>query len=45
MTALIKVSLNGHFEIVKLLIENNADVNIQDKVFFCRNYIKRIFYF
>jgi hypothetical protein len=27
-------SLYGHFEIVKLLIENNADVNIQEKVFF-----------
>jgi ankyrin repeat protein len=24
----------GHFDIVKLLIENNADVNLQNKVFF-----------
>jgi ankyrin repeat protein len=27
-------SYNGHFEIVNFLIENNADVNIKDKVFF-----------
>jgi hypothetical protein len=27
-------SSQGHFEIVKFLIENNADVNIQDDVFF-----------
>jgi ankyrin repeat protein len=27
-------SLNGNFEIAKLLIENNADMNIQNKVFF-----------
>jgi ankyrin repeat protein len=25
---------NGHFEIVKFLIENNADVNIQNDVLF-----------
>jgi ankyrin repeat protein len=32
-TVLISASYNGHFEIVKLLINNNADLNIQDKVF------------
>jgi ankyrin repeat protein len=26
-------ALNGHFEILKFLIENNADVNLQNKVF------------
>jgi ankyrin repeat protein len=24
----------GHFEIIKFLIENNADINIQDEVFY-----------
>jgi hypothetical protein len=33
-TALTSASYYGHFEILKLLIENNADVNIQDEVFF-----------
>jgi ankyrin repeat protein len=33
-TALMIASEKKNFEIVKLLIENNADVNIQDKVFF-----------
>jgi hypothetical protein len=33
-TALINASEQGHCEIVKLLIENNADVNIQNNVFF-----------
>jgi ankyrin repeat protein len=32
-TALIYASCEGHFEIVKLLIANNADMNIQHKVF------------
>jgi ankyrin repeat protein len=32
-TALIYASEIGHFEIVKLLIENYAEVNIQDEVF------------
>jgi ankyrin repeat protein len=26
----------AHFEIVKFLIENNADINFQNKVFFIR---------
>jgi ankyrin repeat protein len=34
-TALIYASENGFFEIANLLIENNADVNTQNKVFFC----------
>jgi ankyrin repeat protein len=40
-TALMDASCEGNFEIVKFLIENNADVNIKNKVlfFFC-NYIK-----
>jgi ankyrin repeat protein len=29
-TGLIYASKNGHFEIVKLLVENNCDMNIQD---------------
>jgi hypothetical protein len=29
----MEAAYNGHFEIVKLLIKNNADVNIQDEVF------------
>jgi hypothetical protein len=33
-TALIYASHYGYFEIVKFLIENNAEVNIQNKVFF-----------
>jgi ankyrin repeat protein len=33
-TALMFASKKGYFEIVKLLIENNADVNFQNKVFF-----------
>jgi ankyrin repeat protein len=32
-------SLYGNFEIVKLLIENNADTNIQNEVFFYFLYI------
>jgi ankyrin repeat protein len=27
-------SKHGHFKIAKFLIENNADINIQNKVFF-----------
>jgi hypothetical protein len=30
----MRASLDGFFEIVKILFENNADVNIQDNVFF-----------
>jgi hypothetical protein len=33
----------GHFEIVKILIQNNADTNIQNKVFFINN--KKFIYF
>jgi ankyrin repeat protein len=33
-TALIIASEQGQFENVKLLIENNADLNVQNKVFF-----------
>ena len=31
-TALNVASYNGHVELVQLLLHNNADVNIQDKV-------------
>jgi ankyrin repeat protein len=34
LTALMIALKNDHFEIVKFLIENNADVNIQNDVFF-----------
>ena len=30
-TALVLASINGHFEIVKYLVEHGADVNVQDK--------------
>jgi hypothetical protein len=30
----MNASQNGRFEIVELLIENDADVNIQENVFF-----------
>jgi hypothetical protein len=30
----MKSLFNGNFKIAKFLIENNADVNIQDDVFF-----------
>jgi hypothetical protein len=33
-TALMIASYKDYFEIVKILIENNADKNIQNKVFF-----------
>jgi ankyrin repeat protein len=33
-TALMYASEYGNFVIAKILIENNADKNIQDKVFF-----------
>jgi hypothetical protein len=33
-TSLIIAAEKGHFEIVKSLIENNADINIQDNVFY-----------
>jgi ankyrin repeat protein len=32
-------SMKGNFQIVKLLIENNADLNIQTKVLFKKNII------
>jgi hypothetical protein len=35
-------SIIGNFEIVKFLIENNADLNIQDNVFF---YFFNIFFY
>jgi ankyrin repeat protein len=31
-TALIEASKKGHFEVLKLLIENGGDLNIQNKV-------------
>jgi hypothetical protein len=33
----MEASYNGYFEIAKFLMENNADVNIQDNVFFLKN--------
>jgi ankyrin repeat protein len=33
-TALIIAAENGDFQIVKLLMENNADINFHNKVFF-----------
>jgi hypothetical protein len=40
----MEASLYDHFEIVKFLIENNADVNIKDKVFLLFFYIIYIYY-
>jgi ankyrin repeat protein len=37
-TALMLASQQGDFKIVNLLIENNADLNIQDDVFFFLNF-------
>jgi ankyrin repeat protein len=36
--ALMYVSENGYFDIVKFLIANNADMNIQDNVFIFFNF-------
>jgi ankyrin repeat protein len=41
-TALIIASKNGNFKVLNFLIENNADMNIQDEVFFLIFYFKKL---